>query len=249
MAPTKLYIIIITVFTTVIGYDIINWLRYRSFSELEIKNKRLKSTVNFSVFIISITLTIVSIAFHINFFNYTNMDTGGCAARTFTLTSALPSLMSTVFSQSVFTLTPGQTANAAMTKTVPAGFTPGTYSADSTVGDAAHSTTALANMTVQAPPQPIDVSVTATPSTIPVRAITAIRATVTNAFGIVAGASVTFRAVRSSGSATTKTVTSNTAGVAVWDFKPNQKDTYAVTATATFSGASATSVAITLTVN
>ena len=113
--------------------------------------------------------------------------------------------MSTVFSQSVFTLTPGQTANTAMTKTVPAGFTPGTYSADATVGDAAHSTTALANMTVQAPPQPIDVSVTATPSTIPVRTIPAIRATVTNAFGIVAGASVTFRAGRSNGNATTKT--------------------------------------------
>ena len=181
--------------------------------------------------------------------NIANMDTGGCAARTFTLTSALPSLMSTVFSQSVFTLTPGQTANTVMTKTVPAAFTPGTYSADSTVGDAAHSTTALANMTVRAPPQPIDVSVTATPSTIPVRTITAIRATVTNAFGIVAGAAVTFRAVRSNGNATTKTVTSNSAGVAAWDFKPNQKDTYAVTATATFSGASATSVAVTLTVN
>jgi hypothetical protein len=70
MAPTKLYIIIITVFTTVIGYDIINWLRYRSFSKVEAKNRRIKSTVNFSVLIIAITLTLVSVAFHINFFNY-----------------------------------------------------------------------------------------------------------------------------------------------------------------------------------
>lgn len=70
MAPTKLYLIIISVFTLVIGYDIYNWIRYRTFTKPEIKLQRFRSTVNLIVFMAALSTTLISIAFHINIFNY-----------------------------------------------------------------------------------------------------------------------------------------------------------------------------------
>lgn len=176
----------------------------------------------------------------------TNADTGGCAARTYNLTSTLPDLMTTTFGQSVLTLTPGQAVNTTMTKSVPVGFTPGTYAVNATVGDATNSTTALANITVKAPPEPIAVTVTVSPATIALRSTAAVQATVTNRFGPVSGVAVTFRAVRTNGNTTTKSATTNSAGVAVWSYKPSQRGTFTISATATASGTSATSTPVTL---
>ncbi|MBI2688078.1 MAG: hypothetical protein HYX27_17350 [Acidobacteria bacterium] len=177
----------------------------------------------------------------------TNMDTGGCANRTYSLASTLPALIASSLSPSALTLTPGQAANSTMTKTIPAGFTPATYAVNATASDGLNSTSATANMTVIAPPEPLYVSLTTSATNIAVRTTVALRATVSTAAGPSAGASVTFKAVRSNGVATTYTTTSNTSGVAAWDFRPQQKDTFTITATASKSGAAATSNSVAVT--
>jgi hypothetical protein len=70
MEPTNLYITVACVFTAVIGYDIYNWARNRSFTKPEIRIERIRSNINFTLLITGVTLVLVSTAFHVNIFNY-----------------------------------------------------------------------------------------------------------------------------------------------------------------------------------
>ena len=70
MSPDKIYYIVFGVFALVIGYDIFNWMRYRSFSTPEFKLRRLRSTTQMSVFTIGVTVFLASVCFHINIFDY-----------------------------------------------------------------------------------------------------------------------------------------------------------------------------------
>jgi hypothetical protein len=70
MSPNVLYIIIASVFTLVIGFDIYKWLKHNTFSRPEIKAQRFKSTINASILILALTSIIISISFHVNIFKY-----------------------------------------------------------------------------------------------------------------------------------------------------------------------------------
>jgi M6 family metalloprotease-like protein len=174
-----------------------------------------------------------------------NNDAAGCTASTFVLTSALPAGWSTSFSPASLTISPGQTATATMTKTVPTGIT-GTFAVDATASDANHSAAGTANVTVTAPPPPITVTVSATPAVVKARGTVTINATVTNSSGPVSGASVTFTVNRPNGPVS-QTTTTNSSGVATWMFKAQQKGSYSVTATANSNGVTATSSPATFT--
>ncbi|MSV35346.1 MAG: hypothetical protein EXQ47_07070 [Bryobacterales bacterium] len=78
----------------------------------------------------------------------TNYDPLGCGNSTFNLGSLLPSGWTTSFSLASVTLAPGQTLYATMSKSVPAGVTPGTYALDAIASDASHSATGTNNITV-----------------------------------------------------------------------------------------------------
>lgn len=72
MNPNNLYLIIGSIFIVVVGIDVYNWLKGRAFTKPEIRIQRLRSTVNFAISIVATGLTLISIAFHINIFDYTS---------------------------------------------------------------------------------------------------------------------------------------------------------------------------------
>ena len=181
----------------------------------------------------------------------TNNDTAGCTASTFNLASVLPTGWATSFSPATLTVSPGQTLTATMTKSVPAGFAPGTYPVDANASDVNHAAvTATANITVTAPPEPILVSLTANTTTVSARSNVTLTATVTKqAGGPAAGATVTFTVTRGGAGSSTYNVTANTNGVATLSYRAQQRGTYSATARATSNGASATSNTVTFTAN
>jgi len=137
-----------------------------------------------------------------------------------------------------------------MTKSVPAGLTPGTYAVNATATDVNHSATGVANCTVTTPPQPINMTLTVNPTTVSARSTVTIQSVVTKEVGgaPVAGATVVFKVARGT-STTTKSVVTNASGVATYSYKAQQKGTYTVTATATASGATETAGPVTFTAN
>jgi hypothetical protein len=179
----------------------------------------------------------------------TNNDSAGCAASTLALSSTLPSGFGTVFTPAALLLNAGQTLTATMTKSVPAGFTPGTYGVDATAADANHSTTGTANVTVTAPPLPISVTLTATPATVAVRGTVTLTAVVRNSNGPIAGANVTFNITRPGGATSTGNAVTNSAGTATLNYRAQQRGSYSARASSTAGGASATSTTVAFTAN
>jgi M6 family metalloprotease-like protein len=168
----------------------------------------------------------------------TNNDSSGCTASTFDIASTAPTDWVTALSALTLTLNPAQSGSVTMTKTAPTGIL-GTYVVNATVSDANHSATGTGNCTVTAPPAPINITLNPLPATVAVRSTVNISAAVTQEVGgaAIPAASVTFKLVRG-GSTTTKTVATNSAGVATWSYKAQQKGTYTVTATGSSGGAS-----------
>jgi len=171
----------------------------------------------------------------------TNNDTAGCTSSTFNLASTLPAGFVTAFGAAALTVSPGQTLSTTMTKSVPAGFTPGTYAINAAATDTNHSASAGANVTVTAPPEPITVSLVASPTTVAVRSNVTLTATVAKSSGPVSGASVTFTVIRPGGGTSTATATTNASGVAAVSYRAQQRGNYSATARATSNGATATS--------
>jgi M6 family metalloprotease-like protein len=180
----------------------------------------------------------------------TNNDTTGCTSSTFDINSTAPAAWITGFSAMTLTLNPTQAGTVTMTKSVPAGLTPGTYGINATANDVNHSATGVANATVTTPPLPINMTLTVNPTTVKAKSTVTIQSIVTREVGgaPVSGASVVFTIVRA-GSTTTKTVTTNASGVAVWSYKAQQRGTYTVTATANASGATESAGPVTFTAN
>ena len=177
-----------------------------------------------------------------------NNDSIGCTNSAFALGSTLPAGWTTVFSPATLAAAPGQTLTSSMSKTVPAGFTPGTYPVDANAADANHpAVTAAANLTVTAPPEPIQVTLTANPLTVNARSNVTLTATVTKTTGPVSGAAVTFSVTRSGAGTTTATATTNASGVATYSYRAQQRGTYNATASGSFAGATATSSTVTIT--
>jgi hypothetical protein len=165
------------------------------------------------------------------------------------MTSTAPSSWVTVFSALTLTLNPTQAGSVTMTKTAPTGII-GTFAVNATAADANHAATGVANCTVTAAPEPINITLTALPSVVPARSTVNIQSVATKEIGgaPISGASVTFKIVRGT-SVTTKVVTTNSSGVATWAYKAQQKGTYTVTSTATFGGATDSAGPVTFTAN
>jgi hypothetical protein len=71
MSPDNLYIIVSSVFVVVIGYDVYNWMKDRTFVAPEVRLLLLKSKINATVLILGLTMLIVSVLFHVNILRYT----------------------------------------------------------------------------------------------------------------------------------------------------------------------------------
>ncbi|MCI0602062.1 NEW3 domain-containing protein [bacterium] len=178
-----------------------------------------------------------------NSVNYTvnvkNNDSSGCSSGTFNLSSTLPSGWGSSFSNSSITLSPGANGNVTMTKTAPGGTAVGTYGVNATATSGSYTGTGTANCTVTNPPPPLNVSVSSPAGPFSVRQTVAITATVLSGSNPASGASVTFTMTKANGKTTTKTLTTNSSGKAVWNYKIAQKDPkgqYSVSVTATFNG-------------
>lgn len=180
--------------------------------------------------------------------NYTvtvaNNDSGGCSASAFSLSSTVPSGWPTAFSQTLLSISPGQTASTTMTKTVPAGTTAATYEVNAIASRGAYSASGVANCTVTAPPPPLSVSLSIPASTYAPRSTVSMTATVLTGSSPASGASVLFTMTKPSGAQTTKTALTDASGKAVWSYKLGPKDpkgTYSVIAMATYGSQTATS--------
>jgi M6 family metalloprotease-like protein len=181
----------------------------------------------------------------------TNNDSSGCTASTFDMSSTDALGWITTFSSPSLTLDPAQSGNVTMTKSVPAGTTPGTFAVYATASDVNHSTTGAANCTVTTPPPPIRItSFTAAPNPVKTRSIITIQTVVVNEStgAPLAGATVNFSMTRPKGTATYSAVT-NAAGVAEWKYKAQQKGSYTVSSTASSGGMSDSAGPIPFTAN
>ena len=181
----------------------------------------------------------------------TNNDSAGCGSATFSFASTLPSGWVTTFSPGTLALAPGQTASVTMTKTTPSGTT-GTFGVNATASDLNHSATGGANVTLvlpPPPPPPLTITLSA-PATVKFKGTIAITATVWVSGALRSGATVTFTVTRPGGSgAQTATATTNSAGVAVLNYKAQQKGSYTAKATGTYGSSTNTSNQISFTAN
>jgi M6 family metalloprotease-like protein len=179
----------------------------------------------------------------------TNNDSLGCSATTFSLSSTLPSGWTTNFQPASLSLNPAQTLTATMTKNIPAGQALGTFAVDGAAGSSFHApVTANANVTVVSPPVSLDITLTASPTSVPARSYVTLTATVTKSGVPVVGTTVSFRIVRGS-SVSTQTAVTNSQGVATLSYRAQQKGSYTATASATSGGSSGTSNTVSFTAN
>ncbi len=72
MSPDSLYIIVSSVFLTVIGYDVYNWMRDRTIVAPQIRVRHIKSRINVTVAILGFTMLITSVLLHVNLFRYSS---------------------------------------------------------------------------------------------------------------------------------------------------------------------------------
>ena len=173
----------------------------------------------------------------------TNNDSAGCSAGTFGLASSQPSGWPTSFSTTSLSLNPGQSGTVTMTKNAPAGVLAGVYAVDTSATDGTNTASGLANVTVTASPT-VTVGVSTPSSTYTVRQTVSMTAAVLYGTAPAAGASVKFTLTQPSGGTTSKAVTADSTGKAVWNYKIGPKGplgTYSVTASATYSSQMATS--------
>lgn len=70
MNQSNIYTIVSLIYVLVIGYDILNWFRYRNVPSKELKIVRLKSTITLFISITGCALVILALSFHLNIFNY-----------------------------------------------------------------------------------------------------------------------------------------------------------------------------------
>lgn len=166
--------------------------------------------------------------------NLSNNDSAGCSSSTFTLDSTQPSSWPTSFSANSVTLSPGQSTSLTMYKTGPSGTAPGTYAVEAKATNTTHSGLGTANITVMAPPSlVVTTSVSAGPFSL--RSTIPITATVLNGGNAASGASVTITLTTPTGSVTTQTGTTGSAGTVTWNYKTNARSasgSYNVTTTA-----------------
>jgi len=130
-----------------------------------------------------------------------------------------------------------------MTKNVPASVLAGVYAVDTSAADGTNTASGLANVTVTASPA-VKVGVSTPSLTYTVRQTVSMAATVLYGVTPAAGASVNFTMTNPSGSTSSKTVTTDSTGRAVWNYKIGTKGplgVYSVTASASYNSEMGTS--------
>ncbi len=176
----------------------------------------------------------------------TNNDSSACSAGTFNLGSTQPSGWPTSFSATAVTLSPGQSASVAMTKTGPSGTPPGTYAVNATAANASNSSyagTGAANVTVVTAPS-TTVTLSASSASYTRKGSASLTATVMTGGAPVSGASVTFTMTLPNGSSATYSATTNRKGTATWNYRlssSSQTGRYSAVAEAAVSSTGASS--------
>jgi len=181
----------------------------------------------------------------------TSNDSPACSGSTFGLISSQPSTWPTSFSTSGLALLPGQTGSVNMTKTAPSGTLPGTYAVDATAVNGSFSGTSAANVTVMNGAT-LSVGLSVSTSSYSVRQTVTMTAAAMNGALAASGVTVTFTLTQPGGLKTSKVVTADSSGKAVWSYKIGAKGPtgiYTVTAQATYNSHSATSSPVSFTVN
>jgi len=171
----------------------------------------------------------------------TNNDSAGCSAGNFSLASNQPSGWATAFSATTLTLSPGQSGTVTMTKNIPASVIAGMYAVDTTAADNTNTGSGLANVTVTVPPA-VTVGVSTASLTYAVKQTASVTATVLYGATPAAGANVKFTMTQPGGSTSTKTITTDSSGRAVWSYKIGARGplgTYSITASTTFNSLTA----------
>lgn len=166
----------------------------------------------------------------------TNNDTSGCTASDFSLNSTEPTSPTTWGTTLIGSLNiaPGQSASTSMVKKSPVGTPVGTYGVNASASHTGGGATGTAYATIIVKP----VTIVTTSGTYKPRSTVTMTAAVTSGGNPASGASVTFVLTKPNGT-TTKTVTANTSGVAVWKYKLSPRDPngdYSATGQATFNG-------------
>ena len=152
----------------------------------------------------------------------TDNDSSGCSASTINFGSTEPSGWSTSFSASSVTLNPGQSSSLTMYKGAPSGTAAATYAVNVNATTPSASAAQTANATViTAPPLAATVSVSGSTFTAP--GTVTITSTVTSNGSPASGASVSFTLTNPNGGTTTQSATTNSSGVATWNYKLNGK--------------------------
>jgi M6 family metalloprotease-like protein len=173
----------------------------------------------------------------------TNNDSTGCVANTFSLNSTQPSGWATTLSATSLTLSPGQRGTITMTKNAPASALAGVYAVDSSAAAGTFAASGLANVTITVPPA-LSVIVS-TPSLIySVQQTVAVTAMVLNGSSPATGVKVSFTLTLPGGGKVLKSMTADSTGTAVWNYKigpKNPRGAYLVSASSTFSSQTATS--------
>jgi len=154
----------------------------------------------------------------------TDNDSSGCSSSTINLSSSAPAGWSTSFSSSSVALSPGQSASVTMGKGAPVGTAAGTYGVNLNATKDSTSGSGTANATVMTPPS-MSVSLAVSGSTFVPPATVSLSASVLNGGIPSSGTSVTFTITSPNGSTTRQSATTNSSGVATWNYKLSGKST------------------------
>jgi len=178
-----------------------------------------------------------------------NNDSGSCAPREFNVSSLLPDTWPTIFDTNFLTIAPSSSKSASMTKTAPSGTPAATYAVNAVATNATKTVQGSANLTVAPPVQPITMTLSGPTSPVKTNSSVSVTAVVKQGTAFAAGASV-LMTLKEPNDTTTKTITTDSSGKAIWSFKFNPKavkGTYTVTAQATLGSQTTTATPVTFT--
>jgi M6 family metalloprotease-like protein len=178
-----------------------------------------------------------------------NNDSSACTASTFAPSSTAPSGWANLFSTAGLTLNPGASGSFTMTKTIPAGTAAATYSVSASVTTPNHSRSATGSAVVTASTtQSFTATLTGpSTSTVAIRSNVKLTAQVLSGSSPAQNATVTF-VITTPSQVSTKTVQTNSQGIATETFKATKAGSYSAVATAILGAKSASTNTIAFTV-
>ena len=132
-----------------------------------------------------------------------------------------------------------------VTKTVPVGTSPGTYTIPFGASDATMSSSTSAYCSVLAPAPPLAATLSVPATSYKAKSSVPMTVTVLSGSAPAVGASVVFTLIRTGGSTSTQTATTNGSGIATWNDKIMTSGSYSVSAKVTLSTQNVTTKTVT----